>query len=381
MSRRLALLAALLSGISIVGAAGAATPAPATGAKVQVAPVARLPFPERGFVVSLPDSRRADEGKIVVRENGLRVDNVRVDPLSGSGLRFGVVLAIDASESMTGGPAAAALRAGRTFLSHRTPTEEIGIVAFNGEISVLTDVTRDGKALERTLATPPRLAYGTRIYDAITRSLGLLRDAKLSSGSIVLLSDGTDIGSARSLDQAVAAAKKQQVRVFTVGLRSGAYDAVPLRSIAERTGGVYAEARSAAELAAIYEELGTQLAGQYLVRYRSSSRPKAQVDVRIEVKGEGQASTTYVAPTPSLLARRHPGPELLERIAVAAAGPGPCTRRAVGGDSQPLRHRLVGAARARPRARTDVDHASRRGRPLARRHVRDLPARGHGLGA
>ena len=137
---------------------------------------------------------------------------------------------------------------------------------------MLSGLTRDGAALRRTLETQPTLAYGTRIYDAITRSLGLLRDAKLSSGSIVLLSDGADIGSLRSLDQAVAAAEKQQVRVFTVGLRSGAYDPAPLRAIAERTGGTYAEARSAAELDAVYEELGAQLAGEYLVRYRSAAR-------------------------------------------------------------------------------------------------------------
>ena len=305
MTRRLALLAALAAGITFVGAAGAATPAPTTGAEVQVTPVTRLPFPERGYVVSVPESRPLDARSVVVRENGLRITGIRVDPLAGSGLRFGVVLALDASESMTGGPAAAALAAGRSFLSHRTSTEEIGIVAFNGEISVLSGLTRDGTSLQRTLETQPELAYGTRIYDAITRSLALLRHAKLSSGSIVLLSDGADIGSLRSLDQAVAAAKEQQVRVFTVGLRSGAYDPAPLRSIAERTGGAYAEARSAAELAAVYEALGTQLAGEYLVRYRSGARPMSQVDVQIEVAGKGEAAAAYVAPTPSLLAPYH----------------------------------------------------------------------------
>jgi len=309
MRRRLALLAALVGGITLVGAAGAATPAPATGSDaVRVAPVTRLPFPERGYVVSVPESRALDGRSVVVRENGVRVTGVRVDPLAGSGLRYGVVLALDSSESMTGGPAAAALAAGRTFLAHRSATEEIGIVAFNGEISVLSDLTKNGVALRRTLETQPQLAYGTRIHDAITRSLGLLRDAKLSSGSIVLLSDGADIGSLQTLEQAVAAAKKQQVRVFTVGLRSGAFDAAPLRSLAERTGGSYAEARSAAELAAIYEELGTQLAGEYLVRYRSAARPMSQVDVRIEVARAGEATTAYVAPTPSLLAPYHRSP-------------------------------------------------------------------------
>jgi Flp pilus assembly protein TadB/Mg-chelatase subunit ChlD len=305
MRRRFALLAALAGGITLVGAAGAATPVPANGSGVPVTPVTRLPFPERGYVISVAESKALDARHVVVSENGLRVADVRVDALAGSGLRFGVVLAIDASESMTGGPAAAALKAGRTFLTHRTATEEIGIVAFNGEISVLSGVTRDDKALKETLEKQPKLAYGTRIYDAVSRSLGLLRDAKLSSGSIVLLSDGADIGSLRSLDQAVEAAKKQQVRIFTVGLRSGAYDPAPLRSIAERTGGAYAEARSAGELDAIYEELGAQLAGEYLVRYRSVSRPMAQVDVEIIVSGVGSAATAYVAPTPSLLPPYH----------------------------------------------------------------------------
>jgi Flp pilus assembly protein TadB len=308
MKLRSALLAALASGVAIVGSAAAAAPAPTAQAAVRLAPVTRLPFPERGYVVSIRESRALDGRSVVVRENGLRVKGVRVDPLAGSGLRFGVVLALDASESMTGGPAAAALVAGRTFLTHRTATEEIGIVAFNGQVSVLSGITRDGDALVRTLETQPRLAYGTRIYDAVTRALVLLREAKLSSGSIVLLSDGADIGSLRSLDQAVAAANEQQVRIFTVGLRSGAFDPTALRSLAARTGGSYAEAHSAAELSAIYEELGTQLAGQYLVRYRSAARPMSQVDVRMDVAGAGGASTAYVAPTPSLLAPYHRSP-------------------------------------------------------------------------
>ncbi len=309
MRHRLALLAALVCGITLVGAAGAAAPAPTIGSDgVHVAPVMRLPFPERGYVVSVPESRALDARSVVVRENGLRLEGVRVDPLARSGLRYGVILALDASESMTGGPAAAALEAGRTFLTHRSENEEIGIVAFNGKISVLSNLTKDGGSLRRTLEAQPPLAYGTRIHDAITRSLVLLRKAKLSSGSIVLLSDGADIGSVRTLEQAVAAAKEQQVRIFTVGLRSGAYDPAPLQSIAERTDGSYAEARSAAELAAIYEELGTQLAGEYLVRYRSSARPMSQVEVQVEVAGAGEAATAYVAPTPSLLAPYHRSP-------------------------------------------------------------------------
>ena len=69
--------------------AGAATSA---SADVEIAPVSRLPFPERGYVVGVSKAAHLDARSVVVRENGLRVTDVRVDPLAKSGIRYGVVL-------------------------------------------------------------------------------------------------------------------------------------------------------------------------------------------------------------------------------------------------------------------------------------------------
>ena len=99
------------------------------------------------------------------------------------------------------------------------------------------------------------------------------------------------------------------MRVFTVGLRSGAFDAAPLRSIAEQTGGAYAEARSAAELAAIYDELGSAARGRVprpLPVRRAPDVAGRRPDRRSP--GAGEATTAYVAPTPSLLAPYHRSP-------------------------------------------------------------------------
>jgi tight adherence protein B len=313
VTRSRALLAAF-AGTLVLSGAAAASPG-----DVQIAPVTRLPFPERGYVISVPEATSLDAAGVVVRENGLRVTGLRVDPLGSSGLRFGVLLALDASNSMAGAPAAAALEAARAFVSRRDDKQEIGVVTFNREVSVLRGLTQDENTLLSALATQPPLAYGTRIYDALTSSLALLRQGRISSGSIVLLSDGADIGSVDSLEKAIAAAKGQRVRIFSVGLRSGAFDGGPLRAMAARTGGSYAEARSAGELAAIYDKLGEQLAGEYLVRYRSAARPMSQVDVRIEVAETGSATTAYVAPTPSRLAPYHRSP--LSRFLLSSGSP------------------------------------------------------------
>jgi len=310
------LFAAVVGTLVLCGASAAA---PAASGEVRLAPVTRMPFPERGYVLHVPKAADLEGRTVIVRENDRRVTGVRVDPLASSGLRFGVVLALDSSESMTGAPAAAALAAARAFVSHRAEAQEVGIVSFNTKISVLGTPTRADAALRRSLATPPRIAYGTHINDALMQSLALLRKARLSTGSIVLLSDGQEVGSTLPLDQVIAAAKAQQVRVFTVGLRSRAFDVSTLRTIAERTGGSYAEARSAAELTPIYEALGEQLAGEHLVRYRSVARPKSQVSVSVQVEGIGRAATSYVAPTPSLLPPYHRS--LMSRFLLSGSSP------------------------------------------------------------
>jgi tight adherence protein B len=277
---------------------GACLPAAASADELDVAPVARLPFPERGYVVGVPEST-LEAARVRVRENGVRVPGVHVTPLARSGLRSGVVLAVDASESMAGAPSIAALEAARAFVRHRKQGQELGLVTFNGEVDVLTPLTTDARRLADALSEALELAYGTRIYDALDRSVFLIGRARVSAGSVVLLSDGADIGSVHTLDRVVARARRQRVRIFTVGLRSGAFEAGPLRAVAARTGGTYTEASSAAELAPIFDALGRRLATEYLVRYRSDARPESHVNVAIEIAGVGETVVGYTTPTPS----------------------------------------------------------------------------------
>ena len=69
--------------------------------------------------------------------------------------------------------------------------------------------------------------------------------------------------------------------MFTVGLRSKAFDPATLKRIATETGGSYAEAGSTAQLAPIYAALGARLAGEYLLQYKSQVAPKSHVDVSV----------------------------------------------------------------------------------------------------
>jgi len=284
---------------------------------VQLTPVGRLPFPDRGYLVDLPPGTAVEPGAVVVRENGTRVRDLAVSPVQSSGIHYGVVLAIDASDSMRGAPLEAAVAAARAFLSHREADEEVGIVAFNGRVRALQAPTSDSALLKRALAQPPEVAYGTRIYDALKRSLAMLDRAKLSTGSIVLLSDGADLGSHTQAARVLQLANARHVRVFTVGLRSGAFDADTLRTLAERSGGSYTDATTPERLRSIYAALSRRLAGEYLVRYRSDARPHSQVSVDVEIHGVGDGKTHYKAPTPSGLAPFHRS--FLSRLVLSGA--------------------------------------------------------------
>lgn len=311
MRRRLAALGALLL------VAAAAVPTLAAAAALEIAPVTRLPFPERGYVVSSSDGAALDASSLQVRENGGLVRDVRVTPVAASGLRFGAILAVDASKSMAGPPFTAAMNAARTFVNERQEGAELGFVAFNGDVTVVQAPTSNAEALTQAFRNPPELAYGTRIYDALDRSIELLRDSRISAGTVVLLSDGADVGSSWGLDRVVAAAERARVRIFTIGLRSDAYDGTALQEIARRTGGTYAEASSAAELDAIYAELGQRLASEYLVRYRSDAQPESRVVVDVTLAGAGNARADYVAPTPARIDPYHRS--LVSRFVLAPA--------------------------------------------------------------
>ncbi|HUP33483.1 MAG TPA: VWA domain-containing protein [Gaiellaceae bacterium] len=292
MSRLLATTLALGVLLGAASASGAPT-------GLQLTPVGRLPFPERGYVVALPERAAVDSSIVEVRENGRPVRDFDVLPVAASGISFGVVLALDTSESMAGRPARASLEAARRFVAERDPDQQVGILAFNGEVTLVQEPTDDGAVLRKALARAPALAYGTRIHDAIDESLRLLARARLSSGSIVILSDGADVGSAKGLEEVLAKARTRNVRIFAVGLRSRWFEAMSLRRLAEGTNGAYAEASSPEQLASVYGSLGRRLSGEYLIRYRSDAAPKSLVRVSVTVRGMGTTSREYVAPTPA----------------------------------------------------------------------------------
>jgi tight adherence protein B len=297
--KRLAVTLAALASLVFAPAALAA------GATITRA--GQLPFPDRQYVLSLPSAKKINPSEVQVRENGKAVASPSVLPASAANSRsLGVVLVIDTSRSMKGTPITAAFAAARAFAAHRNPQQQLGIVTFNGTATELLRPTADAAAIQQALSVAPPLGRDTHIYDAVDAAVVMLESSHITGGSIVVLSDGSDTGS-RLTQQAVASrAEADGIRVYAVGLRSGAFDPSVLENLARQGQGSYSEAGSSTALAKIYDQLGSELSSQYLVRYRSLALPHRRVSVTVSVPSAGiEASSSYATPA---LPQRSPPP-------------------------------------------------------------------------
>jgi tight adherence protein B len=297
MTRRL-----IVAALAVAAAAIATAPAHASSGS-ELSEAAGRAFPHKAFVLTLPERRVLQPGDVSVRENGQPVDRLRVVP--GDAVRtFGAVLVIDTSLSMRGTPMAAAMDAARRFAARRPPQQRLGVVFFNRTARVALAPTRDAAKIAAVLASPPKLSKGTHVHDATALALSVLADAKLSARSLVLLSDGADVGSAHTPGQVARAARATKTRVFTIGLRSRSYDGSALRRLAAATHGRYAEADER-QLAPLFAALGRRFNREYLITYRSLAALSSKIDVSVRVAGiPGAALASYTAPALHVPAKR-----------------------------------------------------------------------------
>ena len=295
-------------GVFVLAAASAATllaaGASATGRPgFRLTPLSSVQFPDRAFVLASTNGAAIASSAIHVTEDGRAVRQPSIVPADQTVNRtFGVVLVIDASASMRGAAIDNAMAAARVFQAHSPASRALGLVTFNRAVRVVAPPTTDRKAIAASLATRPRLAVRTRLWDAAGRAIDVLRQQKITAGSIVLLTDGRDIGSKLTPDQVVSKARSAGVRVFTVGLQSSQFNPEDLQSVARESNGAYAEAASPAALRAIYSALSGAACRRVHRSLRLPRRPWTSGAGRRSLwsGAPGVATWSYVSADPGL---------------------------------------------------------------------------------
>ena len=155
-----------------------------------------------------------------VSENGGPVSGLAVVPPGGAAT--GALLLIDASNSMKGAPLQGAMVAARAFLKERKPNMPVSVVVFGPDETVLAEFTTDGERAGRSGRQDARHVRGHPHLRRAHRGHRAVTDQGLRRATIVLLSDGTDVGSEASLAEAQEALAATNTRVYSVGLRCSA---------------------------------------------------------------------------------------------------------------------------------------------------------------
>ena len=226
-----------------------------------------------------------------VTENGEPVDvshfsNAAVLPLS-------VVLALDSSNSALSVRAdiEAAATSFIQLLQLDDGIDEAEIIKFAATIQpVQTAFTDSQAALIAAIAAPfSGLQTQTVLYDAIWRSIeDMNASAQAGRRAIVVLSDGFDEGSDKSLPEVIDHAIQSGVPVFTIVLGNGV--AGVMQQLADETGGQFFQVPVSTDLQGIYEKISTILTNQYVLTYTSSATGEtgAILDVQVNLEGGGE---------------------------------------------------------------------------------------------
>jgi VWFA-related protein len=195
-------------------------------------------------------------------------------------------LVIDNSRSME--PRKQRMDAGiLSFVQKSNPDDETFVVHFDDTARIDRDFTASIPELEKTLASVK--PYGqTAIYDALLLALDHMEGAKRMKKAILLFTDGVDNSSQHTLTEAVEAAKRAHVAVYTVGLLSlsgGLKAEDSLIKIAEASGGRAYFPQTVEEARADMERVARDLREQYTLGYFPSngSHNGGWRSVRIEV--------------------------------------------------------------------------------------------------
>jgi tight adherence protein B len=289
--------AALLAVVAFVPHAGAQS---TDQQGVQIRRIDTQFYPTVSITVSVPQTiTTLTSADVQVAQNDLPVLGVEARPWISTQNGIDVVLAIDTSGSMIGPPLASAIEAAKKFVDESPKQVRIGVLTFAQTVQIIQPITSNHAAARRKLES--LVATGeTSLYD------GVIGAAQMFSGSsphnIVLLSDGGDTVSKRTLAAAVAAAKQQDASIFAVGLKTKDTDVNALRALASGTNGQYSPAGQA-DLSNVYSNLAGQISHQYLISYQSKIPGDTQVRISVTIAG---TTDTALITTPKLTAPPSP---------------------------------------------------------------------------
>jgi VWFA-related protein len=201
-------------------------------------------------------------------------------------------------------------RAAEAFLRQvLTPQDAAFLVSFDVTVDLLQDITSSvdflRAGLERIRVNtgggagsmggpfPQIQTGGTHLYDAVFLASDEVIRNEAGRKALILITDGQDHGSRVSRDEAVEAAQRADVILYSILFwdrgfygwgGSGYRGDSELRKMAEETGGRVFEARNDRELQKAFDQISEELRSQYSLGYSPANAARDGGYRRLEVR-------------------------------------------------------------------------------------------------
>ena len=236
-----------------------------------------------------------------------------------------LIVMLDVSGSMEGN--LPLLRAASEELFTRLrPDDRVRVGTFGNDVDISSSFTNDRDSLRRALPTTIVPDAPTPLWRAVDQAMEAFgHEADDTRRVVLVLSDGKDSGPINFRQRYVSEAdvidraRREDVMIYSIGMRSrGARPTTPglgpgglqaaltadlpdpgLATVAEQSGGGYAEIKFGQDLGAAFARVADELHSQYLLGFAPPKRDGKvhNIEVRLTQKGlKPRARKSYVAP-------------------------------------------------------------------------------------
>ncbi len=252
-----------------------------------------------------------EQAQFSVYEDGVKQD---ISFFSRAAQPIALSLLIDTSTSMEL-KLPVAQQAAIGFANRLTGSDAAQIIDFDSRVEILQTFTADPTLLDAAIRKT-QVGGSTSLYNALYVALSELKRVRAASKeeirrqAIVILSDGEDTSSLINYEDVLESAKRSEVAVYAIGLRSktdrptrGFNEAeFVLRTLSQETGGRVFFVEDVGQLPAIYQRIADELANQYTIAYSSKNlkRDGAWRAIVVRVDRPNTAARTkrgYFAPS------------------------------------------------------------------------------------
>jgi VWFA-related protein len=221
---------------------------------------------------------------------------------------LGILLDVSGSMGATG-----KLDQAKDALSHiistMRPEDEMFYLRFHLEVDKVLDFASDPHRILSAIAATAATENGTSLYDAIARALCYMRSARHHRQALLVVTDGADQNSHRSLEDLIPIVQASQAQVFVIGcLDKAEYDVyrtsrkqkIPLvthqeidnpltafNQLAKESGAESFFPASPAKLQEAVDAVAHQLRTQYTLAYYPSAKGPSFHRIQVKVAQSG----------------------------------------------------------------------------------------------